>query len=174
MCLWNNQRKDDKQKQANISSNDHLIAITGNEPEMRKWVKENKRESLRIIVKLFLYDEEQHAIEDAISSVCKQLETNYLDTLILSLPSRGKELSRDRIRRIWSHAEQATHYNVKDLGMSDLNADQLIDLHSFATIKPTNNQINLELCCSIPEKMSEFAHEHGIKLLTHGDPVGKK
>lgn len=152
---------------------DPLLTIVGNEPEMKTWIGQNKRESLRIIVKLFLYDEEQSAIEDAIEAVCNQLETNYLDTLTLSLPSKGKELTRDRIRRVWSNAEQAIHYNVKDLGMSDLDPDQLIDLYSFSTVKPTNNQINLELCCSIPEKMSEFAHEHGIKLLTHGDPVGK-
>lgn len=147
--------------------------ISGGGPETKQCPHSVKRQSSRIIVKLLLYDEEQLAIEDAIDTVLKRLDTTYLDTLILALPSKGKELTRDRIRRVWSLAEQAIRYRVKDLGMSDLDTDQLIDLHSFANIKPTSNQVNMELCCSIPEEMNEFAHEHNIKLLTHGDPVGR-
>ncbi|XP_074597298.1 glutamate-cysteine ligase modifier subunit [Brevipalpus obovatus] len=161
--------------EGNDTSNQSILFIRPSDDETNKSpllaVDNEKRENSRIMVKLFLYSEDQSAIEDAIDTILDRFNTSYIDTVILALPSPGKELCPDRIRRTWSQAEQALRYRVKDIGMSDLDTDQLIDLHSFATIKPTSNQVNLEMCCSIPEKMSEFSHERGIKILTHSDPI---
>ena len=60
---------------------------------------------------------------------------------------------------------------VRELGVSDLNTEQLRELYAWAEeIKPTTNQINLESCCVIPPEMNAFAQSKEIRLLTHNDP----
>lgn len=40
--------------------------------------------------------------------------------------------------------------------------------------KPYANQINLGVCCSIPEELNKYVKENNIQLLTHSDPIGKR
>ncbi|CAF4301620.1 unnamed protein product [Rotaria socialis] len=37
--------------------------------------------------------------------------------------------------------------------------------------KPYANQINLGVCCSIPEELNKYVKENNIQLLTHSDPI---
>ncbi|XP_063712083.1 glutamate--cysteine ligase regulatory subunit-like isoform X2 [Symsagittifera roscoffensis] len=57
------------------------------------------------------------------------------------------------------------------LGLSDLNAASLRDLHDHAqTEKPSLDQINMDVCCSPPEDLVALCNERDIQLLTHNDP----
>ena len=38
--------------------------------------------------------------------------------------------------------------------------------------RPYANQINLGVCCSIPEELNKYVKENNIQLLTHSDPIG--
>ena len=77
---------------------------------------------------------------------------------------------------------------IKELGVADLDTIQLKSLFDWTQsassgdepiqaavdpndpIKPSFNQLNLDVCCSIPSDMKDFATSRGIRLLTHNDP----
>jgi len=46
-------------------------------------------------------------------------------------------------------------------------------VYFFVQHKPYANQINLGVCCSIPEELNKYVKENNIQLLTHSDPIGK-
>ncbi|CAG2102379.1 unnamed protein product [Medioppia subpectinata] len=134
-----------------------------------------ERQTYRITVKLFLFDDCGHdcpSLRSGVDVVLKQLGIESIDSLIVSLPSRTTKLSLDDIKPFWTCAETfVTDGRASQLGVSDLDTNQLAALYEWAhTSKPTTNHINLEACCVIPEEMSAYAKQHNIQLLTHNDP----
>lgn len=66
--------------------------------------------------------------------------------------------------------EYAQKQQIKQLGIADLDAKALEELHKSAEIQPTIAQVNLANCCVVPADLQEFCKEHELVLNTHSDP----
>lgn len=131
-------------------------------------VAENERSTLKITVKVFLGGYDAAALESAVDKVLQELGVSELDSLIVAFPSGADE---QQVRPLWAAAEELCRRGVAlSVGVSDLDTAQLRHLHSWAHVKPSVNQVNLDSCCVIPQEMQEFAKANNIQLLTHSDP----
>nr|XP_037270258.1 glutamate--cysteine ligase regulatory subunit-like [Rhipicephalus microplus] len=129
-----------------------------------------ERSTLKITVKVFLSDFDAAALESATRKVLEELGVSELDSLIVAFPPSAKS-STEKVRPLWAAAEQIYREGLAlSVGVSDLDTAQLRDLHSWAEVKPSVNQVNLDSCCVIPQEMQEFAKANNIQLLTHSDP----
>lgn len=141
-----------------------------NRPLVRK-LDQVSRSDLKVSVKIFTYTESCAVFTDAINLLMSSLGTDYIDSLTLALPPNRKK-SIDDMKSIWTCAvTNVITGSIRDLGVSDLDADQLQELYAWAEeIKPTTNQVNLDACCVIPPELNDFAKLKNIRLLTHNDP----
>ncbi|KAL1415839.1 hypothetical protein MTO96_028622 [Rhipicephalus appendiculatus] len=129
-----------------------------------------ERSTLKITVKVFLSGFDAAALESATHKVLEELGVSELDSLIVAFPPSAKS-STEKVRPLWAAAEQLYRQGLAlSVGVSDLDTAQLRDLHSWAEVKPSVNQVNLDSCCVIPQEMQEFAKANNIQLLTHSDP----
>lgn len=137
-------------------------------------VAAEERPNLKVTVKVFTYSNECTVLTCALGVVRKQLGIDVIDSLVISLPPNGNKFTFDDIQPIWSCAEKIVKQSkVKDVGVSDLDTEQLKKLFEWAQeVKPSANQINLDACCVIPPEMKAFAQANDIKLLSHNDPRG--
>ena len=133
--------------------------------------KEIDRTNYKVNIKVFLFNNNTDELEHAIKFVKEQLSVDEIDSLTLSFTPDEQQTSLELIKPLWSVLESKAE--LLEIGVSDLNTTELIDLFNGATkIKPHFNQINLESCCTVPAEMAEFAKANEIKLLTHNDPRG--
>jgi len=130
------------------------------------------RSGLKVSVKIFTYTESCSVFTDALQTVMKSLGVDFIDSLTISLPPSRTKGSIEEMKSIWKCAvKNVANGRIKDLGVSDLNADQLKELYAWADdIKPSTNQVNLDACCVIPPELNDFAKDKQIRLLTHNDP----
>lgn len=130
-------------------------------------VAENERVILKITVKVFLGGFDASALQSAVEKVLQELGVSALDSLIVAFPPWRAE----EVRPLWAAAEELCRRGVAlSVGVSDLDTAQLRHLYSWAQVKPSVNQVNLDSCCVIPQEMQEFAKANNIQLLTHSDP----
>uniref|UniRef100_G3MMF7 GCS light chain n=2 Tax=Amblyomma TaxID=6942 RepID=G3MMF7_AMBMU len=131
----------------------------------------NERSTFKITVKVFLGGFDETALEKATNKVLEELGVSELDSLIVAFPSACAKSSIEQMRPLWAAAEQLYRRGLAlSVGVSDLDTVQLHDLYSWASVKPSVNQVNLDSCCVIPQEMQEFAKANNIQLLTHSDP----
>ena len=75
-----------------------------------------------------------------------------MNSIILAFPSSPSELTLDHMTPIWKVAESFSQEGVaREVGVADLDKDQLEDLYNWASLKPKVNQVNVAHCCTIPE-----------------------
>jgi glutamate--cysteine ligase regulatory subunit len=130
------------------------------------------RSGLKVSVKIFTYSESCSIFTDALHTTMQSLGVEAIDSLTLCLPPSRSKGSIEEMKSIWTCAVgNVSAGRIKDLGVSDLNAEQLKELYAWAEdIKPTTNQVNLDACCVIPPELNDFAKDKRIRLLTHNDP----
>lgn len=135
-------------------------------------VAENERSTLKITVKVFLGGFDATSLQSAVDTVLQELGVSELDSLIVAFPvAVGGAAGGAQVRPLWEAAEELCRQGVAlSVGVSDLDTAQLRHLHSWADVKPSVNQVNLDSCCVIPQEMQEFAKANNIQLLTHSDP----
>ncbi|KAN0034656.1 hypothetical protein ACTFIV_001188 [Dictyostelium citrinum] len=76
------------------------------------------------------------------------------------------------IRETWQEMEKLVEYGlVKSIGVSNFNVQILVDLLSYAKIKPVVNQVEIHPYLAQP-KLKEFCDKHSI-LLTAYSPLGQ-
>ena len=176
-----NQTINEWQQNGNLRSDSNsTLILTNNDLNCVTNIGSTERQTFRITVKLFLFDDCDHKTEcqslnNGIDIVLKQLNISSVDSLILSLPNRPTKLSLDDIKPFWKSAQTIlASGKTSQLGISDLDTNQLIQLYEWAdqNSKPMTNHVNLEACCVIPQEMSAYAKQHNIQLLTHNDPKG--
>lgn len=153
--------------------------------------------STKVSVKFFTYTERCSIFTDAMNLLMNGLEVDHIDSLTLSPPpydlrtGLSSSGSIEEMKAIWSCAvKNVKSGKIKELGVSDLDTKQLKDLYNWSTgvstsdggdnssgtdgdrqiVKPSMNQVNLDVCCTIPPDMKDFATTHDIRLLTHNDP----
>lgn len=99
-----------------------------------------------------------------------------LDTLVVTFSgsTEGTPITLDVVKLAWLTLEEMVNAGkVKVIGLSDVDTQLFIQLHTWAKIKPGIIQINLASCCVVPPELSEFCKKEGIQLLTHSDPIGE-
>lgn len=75
------------------------------------------------------------------------------------------------LKLLYKTLEQyAQKQQIKQLGIADLDAKALEELHKSAEVQPTIAQVNLANCCVVPADLQEFCKEHELVLNTHSDP----
>ncbi|KAI2797790.1 hypothetical protein RDWZM_000928 [Blomia tropicalis] len=147
----------------------------------------NERNKLKLTVKLFLYPDccstengdqgLNDVIDESIASIVQLLDVGYVDNLIISVQEQQEDRVMPFLKSVWLACENHTKSSdghigqVRSLGTSDLNRDQLKELFQLSNAKPKSSQINLDACCDIPEDLAAFAKDNSIKLLTHNDPL---
>ena len=152
-------------------SKDALLVLNDQLLQNRKTID---RTNYKVNIKVFLFNNNREELEHAIKFVKEQLSIDVIDSLTLSFTPDEQQTSLELIKPLWSVLEGRTTGELLEIGVSDLNTSELIDLFNGASkIKPHFNQINLESCCTVPTEMAEFAKANEIKLLTHNDPRGR-
>lgn len=133
------------------------------------------RSNYKVNIKVFLFNNNKDELEHSIKFVKDQLSINEIDSLTLSFTPDEQQTNLELIKPLWSVLESKAKEELLEIGVSDLNTQELISLFNNGSnkVKPMFNQINLDSCCTIPPKMSEFAKQNNIRLLTHNDPRGK-
>ena len=143
----------------------------------------------KITVKLFLTTEKKEFVKDALNAgifffyfvnevynklfylilpALLELGAKRADLFIISWPAgitveQGKEL--------WDTLEDLVDKDqAYSLGVSDIDTQSFIELHSSSRVKPEAIQVNLESCCVVPPELVTFTRENNIQLLTHNDP----
>ncbi|KAH8359435.1 hypothetical protein KR093_006562 [Drosophila rubida] len=88
-----------------------------------------------------------------------------------SWSQRNGEQGIAELKLLYKQLEQyALQQKIKQLGIADLDAKALQELHSDAEVPPTIAQVNLAACCVVPSDLQEFCKEHELVLNTHSDP----
>lgn len=140
---------------------------------------ESETEQLSLVIKVFLYSQEECALEDAIRAVLLRCGRTTADSVIVALPPFPNVKSNrtiDQLLRMWSKVEKAGQQRLAtEFGVSDLSLDELKEVVQHSeNIRPATNHINLEYCCAISPELSQFAESNHIRLVTHNDPKGNQ
>ena len=94
------------------------------------------------------------------------------DILIIQFPPPvpGEEFPLDKMKDVWKVVEEVARKGVAPVvGTADLDKDQLEHLHSWAQVKPSVTQVNLESCCQMPPDLVAYAKEVDVRLHSHND-----
>ncbi|XP_071821858.1 glutamate--cysteine ligase regulatory subunit-like [Apostichopus japonicus] len=136
---------------------------------------EQTREDLKVTVKAMMCNADPEVIVDAIHRVLKELDTDIIDVLLLSVsekPNVIETFHMDHLKTLWSVLERMVDKGqIKTLGVCDLEKPALEELYNWAKVKPSIDQVNEVSCCIIPPDLNAFSKEKKIQLLTHGDAL---
>lgn len=134
-------------------------------------------------------------------AVLKSLDANCIETLVISYDTAGKahEEILSALQQLWPVVECYVEKGLLcSVGVSDVDTNVFIQLHEWAKVRKTRNnvtlkrklyrapcvnesdylqdvkpnivQINLASCCVVPPALQEYTKKHFIQLLTHSDP----
>lgn len=114
---------------------------------------------------------------------------------MLSLPNYSSQVTLEEFLPLWRVVEDyIDKQKILSAGVCDFMMPLFSDLCQSAKVrkyqfirfllnnkkniryiqhKPYADQINLGVCCSIPDELNKYVKEHNIQLLTHSDPIGK-
>ncbi|XP_022210664.1 glutamate--cysteine ligase regulatory subunit [Drosophila obscura] len=105
----------------------------------------------------------------AVKSPCS--EANPSASTVASWSLRNGAQGVSELKGLYRSLEQyALNQKITQLGIADLDAEALAELHRTAAVAPTIAQVNLSTCCRVPTELQEFCAAHDIQLNTHGDP----
>ena len=117
-----------------------------------------KREELFITTKMWFRAFETEDCRNAMEESLKKLGLSYIDMVLLHWPY-GNVYAAWRVLEEYYEAGK-----IKAIGVSNMEADRLIDLITFNKVKPALNQIETHLYCQRQEEKSwlqkyEVAHQ---------------
>ncbi|CAF1229876.1 unnamed protein product [Adineta steineri] len=147
-------------------------AVTNNYNAANPDNEQLTREDLKFSVKIFLRSLEPEILSHTIDTVLNELKENYLESVMLSLPNYGAQITLNEFLPLWRIIEDyIDKQKILSAGVCDFMLPLFSDLCDACKHKPYANQINLGVCCSIPEELNKYVKEHNIQLLTHSDPI---
>jgi glutamate--cysteine ligase regulatory subunit len=130
------------------------------------------REDLKFSVKIFLRSLEPELLSHTIDTILNELKENYLESVMISLPNYSSEITLNDFLPLWRIVEDyIDKQKILSAGVCDFMLPLFSDLCNACKHKPYANQINLGVCCSIPEELNKYVKENNIQLLTHSDPI---
>lgn len=110
--------------------------------------------------------EGEQAVRDAIDASLSNLNTAYIDLLLIHWPVKGC------VKETWQVMEKYVRRGlVKSIGVSNFNRQHLDDLLQFAEIRPAVNQIEVHPLMTQEENIA-YNHELGIQVEAWG-PFGQ-
>ncbi|KAN0055892.1 hypothetical protein ACTA71_011779 [Dictyostelium dimigraforme] len=171
-------------------------AYYGNEKEIGNSLKEVfnegeiKREDIFYVSKLWNTCHNASLVRKHCEKTIEDLGIDYLDLYLIHWPIAFEnvdpfgittEAKKDEngypiiapvsIRETWQEMEKLVEYGlVKSIGVSNFNVQNLIDLLTYAKIKPAVNQVEVHPYLT-QLKLQEFCKRHDI-LLTAYSPLG--
>ncbi|KAJ8955822.1 hypothetical protein NQ318_005365 [Aromia moschata] len=150
-----------------VSPNHPLVVSRGHDDLLAK-INEHDHSELKIGIKIFINNDNQKLVQEAIEKAFVILKVNDIDNVVISFRQTQSEDKKDdlnQIQNVWKTLESFVRgKKVRQLGVADVEENTLRALHDWAEIKPSILQINLANCCVA------FCKENDLKLLTHSDP----
>jgi len=165
-------------------------AIYRNEPEIGKIYKEVfktlKREDIFITSKLWNTNHDPVHVEEACRQTLADLQLDYLDLYLmhwgiafkpggeLEPVENGKVLTENiSVRQTWEAMEQLVEKGlVKSIGVANFNTTMLLDLLTYAKIKPVINQIEVHPY-NAQSKLIKYCRDNDI-VVTAYSPLGRQ
>jgi len=130
------------------------------------------REDLKFSVKIFLRSLEPSVLSHTIDTVLNELKENYLESVMISVPIYGSQITLNDFLPLWRIIEDyIDKQKILSAGVCDFMLPLFSDLCDACKHKPYADQINLQVCCTIPEELNKYVKENNIQLLTHSDPI---
>lgn len=129
-----------------------------------------KREELFVVSKL--WNNQKTDVEGAIKQSLSDLQFDYVDLYLIHYPggfyNEKGEYVNIPLYKTWREMEALVKKGlVKSIGVSNFNTQLLLDLLSYAEIKPSINQI--EVHPYLPqEKLINFCQQFGINIMGYG------
>ncbi|BET00353.1 Aldo/keto reductase family [Nesidiocoris tenuis] len=121
-------------------------------------------------VKIFVNDDSQDLLKEAIKKCLSYLETSRLGILVVAFQP-GSPQTLESLKTLWSILQASVDDGtVQLIGLSDVDTEMFIELYNWARVKPSIVQISLTGCCLVPPQLKDFTKLHDIQLLTHSDP----
>ncbi|CAF1615334.1 unnamed protein product [Rotaria sp. Silwood1] len=156
--------------------------ITNNYSTAGSDTEQLTREDLKFSVKIFLRSLDPEVLSHTIDTgfvyisikrgILNELKENYLESIMISLSNFGVQITLNDFLPLWRVIEDyIDKKKILSAGVCDFMLPLLSDLYDACKHKPYANQINLGVCCSIPEELNKYVKEHNIQLLTHSDPI---
>lgn len=110
--------------------------------------------------------EGEQAVRDAIDASLSNLNTAYIDLLLIHWPVKGC------VKETWQVMEKYVRRGlVKSIGVSNFNRHHLDDMLQYAEIRPAVNQIEVHPLMTQEENIA-YNHELGIQVEAWG-PFGQ-
>lgn len=157
-----------------LSNSDETQSTTVNGPAPGIPVDDEQltREELKYSVKIFLRSLDADVLRQTIDSILNELKETFIESVMISLPNYGSHITLEEFLPLWNVVEDfIDRKKILSAGVCDFMLPLLSDLNDSAKHKPYANQINLGVCCSIPEELNTYVKNNNIQLLTHSDPI---
>lgn len=145
-----------------------------------------RREDIFVTTKLWNTFHRENQVVPACRESLKNLGLDYVDLYLVHFPiafkegeelfpvdADGKILTTDiDYLETWKGMEECSRLGLtKSIGISNFNSDQITRLLGVATIKPVNNQVELNININ-QEKLLEFCKNHNITVTSYS-PLGR-
>lgn len=117
------------------------------------------RKDIFLTTKIFNGDQgDPQRVKDAFAHQLADLQTDYVDLLLLHWPVN------DKYNQSWQALEDLYHEGkAKAIGVCNFDRERLSDLLDHATVTPAINQIEFNPLIHQPETV-EFCRDHGIQV----------
>ncbi|KRN99384.1 aldo/keto reductase [Companilactobacillus kimchiensis] len=136
----------------------------GNEPGVGKGLQQGfadnglKREDIFLTTKIFNGDQGYQSVLDNFEGQLKDLQTDYVDLLLIHWPVDGTYLDTWRaLETIYKSGK------ARAIGVSNFNIERLQDILKHGSIKPAVNQMEFHPLCQEVD-IKNFCDEHDIYL----------
>ncbi|KAJ8923957.1 hypothetical protein NQ315_006733 [Exocentrus adspersus] len=152
---------------------DHLCVINRTNDDIISKVHEHELSELKIGFKIFLSNDNQYLVQEAIEKAFLTIKVSSVDDVVISFKQKQAEDKKDdlyQIQKVWKILESfVENGKIKQLGIADVEESTFRALYEWAAVKPSIIQINLATCCVVPPTLQAFCKENDLKLLTHSD-----
>lgn len=156
------------------SFEDHQITITRPFEDLASKIAEHEINELKIGLKVFVENDKEQQLVEAIEKSFKALNISSVQNVILSYNNNQSEGQNDvieKIKNIWQTLEKfVQEKKILQIGISDVEELAFRTIYEWANVKPSIIQINLASCCVVPPTLQTFCKDNEVQLLTHSDP----